>query len=252
VTPAAALLFSASLAIQAPAGKIGEIRVHGNATITDDVVIQLAGLSVGATVDDAGLAAAEKRLRDSGRFDEVQVRKRYRTLAMDDVAIVLLVHEKPGVSPSGQPPSTFRKIRTHLMYFPIVYYDDGYGWTYGARTSLVNIAGKGTHIAVPLTWGADKHASLEVDRTFNTGPLTRITGSYGILQRENTFYRFDDQRVPGPGRAERACSTVLRPTASWAARTSSSDPRSIASGRRPPTRRWIRGGIRSTHRTPRF
>ncbi len=200
---AAALIFSAVLAIQAPAGKIAEIRVHGNATITDDVVIQLAGLSVGGMIDDAGLAAAEKRLKDSGRFDEVQVRKRYRTLAMDEVSVVLLVHEKPGVSPTGQPPSTFRKIRSHLMYFPIVYYDDGYGWTYGARTSLVNIAGRGTHIAVPLTWGADKHAALEVDRTFNTGPLTRITGSYGILQHENPFYNVDDQRVTAQGRIER-------------------------------------------------
>src|SRR5262249_5570102 len=183
--------------------KIGEIRVHGNATITDAVVIQLAGLTVGGTLDANALADAEKRLHDSGRFDEVQVRKRYRTLAMDDVAIVLLVHEKPGVTATGQPPSTFRKIRNHLMFFPIVYYDDGYGWTYGGRTSLVNIAGKGTHIAAPLTWGADKHAALEVDRTFNAGPFTRVFGSYGILQHENPFYNVDDQRVTARGRIER-------------------------------------------------
>jgi outer membrane protein assembly factor BamA len=183
--------------------KITEIRVHGNATISDAVVIQLAGLTVGTTLDPNTLADAEKRLRTSGRFDDVEVRKRYRTLAMDDVAIVLLVHEKPGVTVTGQPPSTFRKIRNHLMYFPIVYYDDGYGWTYGARTSFVNVAGKGTHIAVPLTWGADKHAALEVDRTFNSGPFTHVLGSYGILEHENPYYNVDDQRVTFDGRLER-------------------------------------------------
>jgi len=204
-----AVLLSMALQAQpaAPAAaapeKITEIRVHGNATISDAVVIQLAGLAVGGTLDENTIADAEKRLRTSGRFDEVQVRKRYRTLAMDDVSIVLLVHEKPGVTVSGQPPSTFRKVRNHLMYFPIVYYDDGYGWTYGARTSLVNIAGKGTHIAVPLTWGADKHAAVEVDRTFHGGPFTRVLGSYGILQHENPFYNVDDQRVTLNGRIER-------------------------------------------------
>jgi len=196
-----------SLALQAPAAAgpetITEIRVHGNATISDAVVIQLAGLAIGATLDPNTLTDAEKRLRESGRFDEVQVRKRYRTLTMDEVAVVLLVHEKPGVTVTGQPPGTFRKVRNHLMFFPIVYYDDGYGWTYGARTSLVNVAGKGTHIATPLTWGADKHAALEVDRTFNGGPFTRALGSVGILQHENPFYDVDDRRVTGKGRLER-------------------------------------------------
>jgi outer membrane protein assembly factor BamA len=183
--------------------KVAEIRVHGNARMSDDMVIQLAGISLGETIDAAGLAAIEKRLKDSGRFDEVQVRKRYRTLEMDDVALLLVVHEKPGVTENGQPPTTFRKLRSHLMFFPIVYYDDGYGWTYGMRTSLVNIAGKGTHFGVPLSWGADKHAAFEADRTFNKGPLTRAIGSFGILQRENPFYLQDDQRVYLKGRAER-------------------------------------------------
>lgn len=201
----AALLLS--IALQAPASApsetIAEIRVHGNATISDAVVVQLAGLSVGATLGATTLGDAEKRLRTSGRFDEVQVRKRYRTLAMDDVSIVLLVHEKPGVTATGEPPSAFRKVRNHLMFFPILYYADGYGWTYGARTSLVNVAGRGTHVAAPLTWGADKHAAVEADRTFTGGPFTRALGSFGIMQRENPFYDVDDQRVTARGRIER-------------------------------------------------
>ena len=69
---------------------------------------------------------------------------------MDDVAVLLVVHEKPGVTASGQPPGVFRTIRSKLMFFPIIGYDDGYGWTYGLRTSIVNVAGRRTAIRVPL------------------------------------------------------------------------------------------------------
>ena len=107
--------------LQAPAEKIAEIRVHGNATLSDDVVLKLAGVTVGAPLDAGGTDAIEKRLKDSGRFDEVQVRKRYRTLEMDEVALVLLVHERPGVSATGEPPSMARRIRNRLMFFPILH-----------------------------------------------------------------------------------------------------------------------------------
>lgn len=183
--------------------RVAEIRVHGNATMSDEAVIGLAGIATGATLEEGALEAIEKKLRDSGRFDEVQVRKRYRTLAMDEVAVVLLVHEKPGVSPSGKPPSAARQLRGRIMLMPILDYEDGYGWTYGARASLVNIAGKGTHVIVPLSWGGRKNAQVDVDRTYKSGPFTRTTGSFGVLQRENPFYLLDDRRTTLSGRVER-------------------------------------------------
>jgi outer membrane protein assembly factor BamA len=197
-----------SLALQqaapaAPAEIVSEVRVHGNATLTDDAVIQLAGVAVGASLDAGGIEAIEKRLKDSGRFDEVQVRKRYRTLAMDEVSLVLLVHEKEGISPTGEPPSVARRIRDRLMFFPIFHYDDGYGWTYGARTSVVNIAGRGTRVSVPLSWGGVREAAVEVDRTFKAGPFNRAWVSYGISQRENPHYDVDDRRTGIAGRVER-------------------------------------------------
>ena len=118
---------------QAAAEKVAEIRVHGNATLSDEAVLKLAGVAVGTPLEAGGTDAVEKRLRDSGRFDEVQVRKRYRTLAMDEVALVLLVHERPGITAAGEPPSVLRRIRSRLMFFPILRYDDGYGWTYVDR-----------------------------------------------------------------------------------------------------------------------
>jgi outer membrane protein assembly factor BamA len=183
--------------------RVAEIRVHGNATMSDAAVIALAGVAVGATLDPGGTDAIAKRLKDSGRFDEVQVNKRYRTLAMDEVALVLLVHEKPGVSASGQPPSVMKRLRSRLMFFPILSYDDGYGWTYGGRTTIVDLVGKGTHVSVPLSWGGTRRATVEADRTFHSGPLTRLTGSFGIAQRENPHYGIDDRRVELRARGER-------------------------------------------------
>jgi outer membrane protein assembly factor BamA len=187
----------------APQERIAEIRVHGNATLSDDAVIAFAGVAVGSTLDAGGVDAVAQKLRDSGRFDEVDVRKRYRTLAMDEVALVLLVHEKQGVSPTGEPPSAMKKLRSRLMFFPILDYDDGYGWTYGGRTTIVDILGKGTHVSVPLSWGGTREAAVEADHTFKSGPLTRLSGSFGVAQRENPHYEIDDRRTTLSGRAER-------------------------------------------------
>ena len=58
---------------------LAEIRVHGNAFITDKEVIDLAGVSPGQPFDEAMLQLVERRLKDSGRFESVDVRKRYRS-----------------------------------------------------------------------------------------------------------------------------------------------------------------------------
>lgn len=188
---------------QGAAEKIAEVRVHGNATLGDETVLNLAGITIGAALDTGGTAAIEKRLRDSGRFDEVEVRKRYRTLAMDEIALVLIVHERPGLSATGEPPTVLRRLRNRLMFFPILRYDDGYGWTYGGQTAVVDALGKGTRVSIPLSWGATRRAAIEADRTFKSGPLTRLTGSFGIAQRENPHFVVDDRRTEARARAER-------------------------------------------------
>ena len=59
---------------------IAEIRIHGNAYVRDDEVIKLAGVSVGQPLAADGLRAIEQRLKASGHFETVEVRKRYRSL----------------------------------------------------------------------------------------------------------------------------------------------------------------------------
>jgi len=209
----AAFLVALTVVIEASSAAqtetIAEIRVHGNATIQDEEVIKLAGVTLGATLTPGALPEIEKRLRDSGRFDEVEARKRYRTLAMDEVALILLVHERPGVTPQGNPPPAFKRVTSRLMFLPILHYDDGYGWTYGARTSAVDLLGLGERLSVPLSWGATRRAALESERTFDSGPFTRVLGSFGISQRENPFYDVDDQRTEVNGRVERRLFHLL-------------------------------------------
>ena len=197
-----AALLAAAVTLQ-PAESITEIRVHGNATLSDEKVIELAGITVGTALEAGTIPGIEKRLRDSGRFDSVEVRKRYRTLEMDQVSLLLVVNEKPGISATGEPPSVGRRIRSHMMFLPILQFDDGYGWTYGARTSFVDIGGKGTRVSVPLSWGGTRRATIEADRTFKSGPFTRVSASYGIAQRENPYFDIDDRRTSLTGRIER-------------------------------------------------
>jgi outer membrane protein assembly factor BamA len=202
----AALLLLAVLSQQE---KIAEIRVHGNVTLDDAAVVTLAGISLGAPLEANGLDAIKKRLEDSGRFDTIEVRKRYRTMAMDEIAIVLLVHEKPGLTKTGEPPSVPRRIRSRMQLFPILSYEEGYGVTYGGRVSFVNVMGRGTRLSVPITAGGTKRVAVEVDRTFRTGPLTRLSGSFGVAERENPHFELDDSRVEVNARAERRLFDML-------------------------------------------
>jgi hypothetical protein len=200
---------------------IGEIRIHGNAFLSDKEVLDFAGIAVGQLLPADGIEAITKRLKDSDRFESVEVRKRYRSLTdTTDVALVLVVHEKPGVRSAiggvdipGVPGAVARpvgRLRSKLMFLPIISYADGYGFTYGGRVSTVDLLGIDERLSVPLTWGGTRRAALEFERVFKTGPLTRIESSFGVWNRENPRFEIRDQRVELNGRAERVFADVLR------------------------------------------
>jgi hypothetical protein len=195
---------------------IHEVRIHGNAWLTDDEVLKLAGVTVGEQLAPEAEKTIEQRLKDSHRFETVEVRKRYRSLDdPTDVALVLVVHERAGVRSvtsggTGEAPPAWRRLTSRLMFFPIVNYDDGYGLTYGGRVSAVNLLGAGERLSVPLTLGGTKRAAIEVERTFKTGPLTRVFSSLGIWNRENPHFNLDDQRVELKARAERQFAQLFR------------------------------------------
>jgi hypothetical protein len=190
-----------------------EIRVHGNVAIPDDEVLRIAGVEIGMMLGSGPVQAAAQRLRDSGRFESVDVRVRLRSLTdPTDAALLLVVHEKPGVivTQSGDIERPISKrILSRVMFLPILTYQDGYGFTYGARFSTVDLLGAGERLSMPLTWGGTRRAALEFERTFDRGPLTRILASTAIWQRENPRFDIDDQRFELEARAERNFAQIV-------------------------------------------
>ena len=203
---------------QPPAETVREIRVHGNAAVTDADVLKLAGIAVGDPLTPDSLTRVEKRLKDSQRFETIEVRKRYRSIDdPTDVALVLVVHERAGVTsaPGGGGITRIsrpwhRIFSERLMFFPILTYDDGYGFTYGGRVSTVDLLGMGERLSTPLTWGGTKRAALEFERTFKTGPITRAFSSVGIWKRQNPHFDLGDRRIELKGRAERQFAHLVR------------------------------------------
>ena len=201
----------ASAAFAQGTERLGEVRVHGNHTTPDADVLALAGLSVGSTITADALAAAEDKLRKSGRFADVEVRKRFRSIDdPSDILVILLVDEHPGISDDNLMPGPLKRFRGLGMWLPIVDFADGYGFTYGARVSFVDALGKGSRISVPATWGGERRVGVTVDRTFATGPFTRVEGAIAVTRRENPRYEVGDTRREGRARLERAFTPWLR------------------------------------------
>jgi outer membrane protein assembly factor BamA len=206
----AALLMAAPLAAQ-PVETLGEVRVHGNHTTPDADVLALAGLAIGGPASDELLKEAETRLRQSGRFAGVEVRKRYRSIENpSDILVILLVDEHAGVAPDDLTPGPLRRFRSFGMWLPILDYVDGYGFTYGARLSFVEVFGPRSRISIPASWGGERRVGVTVDRTFERGFFTRVEGGVALTQRENPRYDVADRRVEGTARAERSFTSWLR------------------------------------------
>jgi outer membrane protein assembly factor BamA len=183
----------------ASAGQVlAEVRVHGNYNTPDAEVLRLAGLQVGQRLDPASVRDVESRLRGSGRFEEVEVRMRYRSLEPSaDVALVILVREHPGPDiPVPGPPAlqVFRRLTASGMFMPILRYTDGYGFTYGARAAFVDTLGPTSRISVPVTWGATKEAAVELEKPLTLGLFDRLGGGLAIWRRTNPFYGLDEDR----------------------------------------------------------
>jgi hypothetical protein len=122
---------------------ITELRVHGNYSVPDADVLGLAGVAPGDRLTADGADAIAERLRASGRFDAVEVRKRYTSLTRtDEVALILVVEERPAALVTGG--RMARVLTTALrqtMFVPILDYAEGDGFTGGGSpwwTCLAN------------------------------------------------------------------------------------------------------------------
>lgn len=175
-----------------------EIRVHGNNAVPDEEVLELAGIAVGDLVDGAELDAVARRLATSGRFETVEVNKRYRSLtATDEIALVIVVRERP--------PRLDR-----LMFTPILRYDEGYGISYGLGFGLVDIPGQGGRVSVPMTWGADRRTAFEVERPFGSEAVGRLRGGGSSGRRVHPHFEVEDRRSRVWGGVERRLALGVR------------------------------------------
>ena len=187
--------------------------------------------------------------------------KRFASISdPSQMILVIIVDEGPvRIEMTGDPDKPTRVVRSgraHLMFLPVLNFEDGYGFTYGARFAWPEPFGKRSRIAFPLTWGGDKRAAAELDKVLERGPLTRVTAGGGISQRTNPFYDVDDTRVRVWVRGERefgrwvragataagsACRSTLRRATRSSSRTaapmSSSTRASIRSCRATPSTR---------------
>jgi outer membrane protein assembly factor BamA len=204
-----ALVVWTVLAATQPSGEtIVAVQIHGNTVTSDDEVRRLAGIDVGNPVEPDTLGVVTERLRATKRFQSVRVLKRFASIAdPTQIVLVIIVDEGPvSIETSrdpDQPARVVRSRRSRLLFLPVLNFEDGYGFTYGARFAWPDPIGKQSRVAFPLTWGGDKRAAAELEKNFERGPFDRLLASGSISRRTNPYYDADDARVVVSGRAER-------------------------------------------------
>ena len=212
---ALALAFSgvnvATSVAQTSPGVVAEVRVHGNHTTPDADVLAIVGDVVGKPATDALIAEVTTRLEKSGRFEGIDVRKRFRSIENpDDILLMIVVDEAPGVSADDLTPGPMKKLRSSGMFLPILHSDDGYGLTYGMRVSFVDRLGPRSRITFPVSWGGERQARAQFERAFTSGPIDRLSGEGGIRRRENPSYEIGDTRTFVQGRLDSAIQRWFR------------------------------------------
>jgi outer membrane protein assembly factor BamA len=199
---------------QAPVREVVvEVRVHGNQIVAGDEVLEIAGVRIGIPFTETLLEEAAKRLKDSGKFETIEVVKRFASIEdASRILVMIIVSEGPvrivAGGAGGVPQVRKRSFLGNLMFAPVLEGQDGYGLTYGARVAYPHLLGRNSRISFPLTWGGTRRAGVELDRTFSRGPFTRVEVGGGIQRRHNPAYDEDDDRVYVSARGQRTMGPV--------------------------------------------
>jgi outer membrane protein assembly factor BamA len=194
---------------------ITAIQVHGNTITSDDEIRRLAGVRIGAVLEETTVADVAARLRATGRFQSVEVRKRFASIAdPSQVVLVVIVDEGPvriqRTGDADHPVRVVRRTPLKFMVLPILGREDGYGVTFGVRLTRPGIAGARSRLSFPLTWGGDKKAGVELDKPIARGPFDRVAAGAAISRRTNPFYHEGDDRARVWVRAERQIASQVR------------------------------------------
>jgi len=209
------LLCATPAQAQTSPGVVGEVRIHGNHTTPNADVLAIVGDVVGKPATDQLIAEVQIKLERSRRFDSVEVRKRFRSIENpDDILLMIVVDEFPGIDEfditQGKVPGPIGRFWSSGMFLPILDSEDGYGFTYGVRTSFVDRLGPHSRISIPVTWGGERQARVQLERSFKSGAIERVSGEFGIARRENPHYEIGDRRIGYAARVESAPTRWLR------------------------------------------
>lgn len=188
---------------------IAEVRIHGNHLTSNDEILRLSGIEIGGPFLADSIEVITARLRSTGRFEEVDVLKRFASIADPSrVVVVIIVNEGPvrirmGDGPDAEPEVVPRRGLRNLMFLPVLEGEDGYGLTYGVQLALVDVGGETGRVSFPLTWGGRRRAGVGWDRTFDAGPFTRVEVGVSRDRRINPAFDEPDNRTRAWARVER-------------------------------------------------
>ena len=204
-------------ALQPTAEIVAAIQIQGNTATPDEEVRRLADVRVGMLFEETTVDAVAARLRTAKKFDRVEVRKRFASIAdPSQITLVIIVDEGPvKIVMTGDPDSPTRIVKKRLpnvLVLPILSREDGYGVTYGARLTLPDPQwmGKRSRIMFPLSWGGNKQAGIDLEKRLDGGIIDRVTAGASISRRANLAFDQDDDRARLFVRGEHEFSRVLR------------------------------------------
>ena len=145
------------------------------------------------------------------------MRKRFASI--DDpsqITLVIVVDEGPVkivmTGDPDRPPKVVRKRLPTLMPYPILGYEDGSGFTYGARLTLAEPQwlGKSSRATFPLSWGGTRQAGITIEKRLSGAVIDRLTAGATVSHRHNVAFDQDDDRARLFVRGEHEFSRALR------------------------------------------
>ncbi len=193
--------------------RIVDIRVQGNTITAEADIVRMAGVEPGTEITPQTIEAVEARVRAGGRFERVEVLKRFASIA-DPTQIVLIILVDEGritvERQDGQPPRAVRRRFPPIMWLPLLGSEEGYGFTYGALATVQSPFGPGTRISFPVTWGGERRAGVELEKRATTGRVTRLRGAASVVSRHNPAYERNELWQQAWIRGDREIVRALR------------------------------------------
>ncbi len=173
-------------------------------SVSDAEVVTLAGVAVGDAAGPDLISAVRRRLEASGRFEAVDVRRRYRSLSVSDrVALVIVVREGSGAGLRNPVARALAAVGRRVMVAPILEHEEGYGVAYGALTSVIDTFGPRSRVSAPATWGGHERIALEVDAPISGPVLDRLRASVTRGRRRHPHFTVDEDRTRFQAAVER-------------------------------------------------